>query len=79
MKAAELADDFVLAHRGGLPTVRPGGAWNSVDDGGGNVQNGGKFSKSSPTRRPAVAGRSGGPRVCNYCRGDGHWKDQCPL
>lgn len=61
----------------GFPEVPPAG--KSVDDSGGNVHNGGKFSKSSPTYKPAGAGRSGGPRVWNYCHGGGHWKDQCCL
>lgn len=50
-----------------------------MDDSGGNVQNGGKFSEFCPTCKPAVAGQSVGPRVCKYCRGGSHWKDQCPL
>lgn len=48
-------------------------------DDGGLMSTMGGIGESSPTRRPAVARWSGGPRVCNYCCGDSHWKDQCPL
>lgn len=38
-------------------------------------------AKSSPgsSRKPAFTGRPVGARVCNYCHGERHWKDQCPL
>lgn len=70
IKAAQLADDFVLTHQSfgsGVPPVSGG------DVRGKNVMFG------AVCKNPPRAGRSREADVCHYCRNVGHWKDKCPL
>ena len=74
LKAAELADDFVLTHQSSL-----GDAQRRASSYGNS-----RYSAQLPTSGPSQAfkasrGRYEGGRVCNYCQGAGHWKDQCPV
>lgn len=39
----------------------------------------GRFSKSGPARGASASVRPGRSSLCNFCHGEGHWKDQCPL
>lgn len=74
LKAAQLADDYVLTHQGRALGVRSGVSWDS----GARplVVRYGSPRKNGQPGRPA---RSRGPNVCHFCRGEGHWKDHCPL
>lgn len=70
VKAAELADDFVLTHRIFDSSVRP------VSE----VGNARAEARVDPWRKkPGRSGRSGGSDACHHCHGVGHWKDKCPL
>lgn len=73
-RAAELADDFVLTHKGSVTEKYS----RSNDNGyarGGAKSSPGSSRKFAGTGRPEVAKVD----LCHYCRGGGHWKDQCPL
>lgn len=67
-KAAELADDFVLTHKGAIgeifpPRFRPENSRQSPSFG----------TQSRPNPSKSEASR------CNYCQVSGHWKSQCPV
>ena len=72
LKAAELADDFLLTHKAGFTEVR-----ERVCDGTSFTR--GRFPKSGSPRGASASVRPGRSNQCNFCRGEGHWKDQCPL
>lgn len=72
LRAAESADDFLLTHRSGFAEVRE----RVGDDSSFTC---GRFSKSGPARGASALVRPGRSNLCNFCRGEGHWKDQCPL
>ncbi|XP_034054293.1 uncharacterized protein LOC117534224 isoform X2 [Gymnodraco acuticeps] len=76
-RAAELADDFVLTHKGSFAEKYSRGDWKRGEDNGDARA---KFSPGS-SRRFAGTGRPKGAKVdqCHYCKGGGHWKEQCPL
>ncbi|XP_034078707.1 uncharacterized protein LOC117550381 isoform X2 [Gymnodraco acuticeps] len=76
-RAAELADDFVLTHKGSFVEKYSRGDWKRGEDNGDARA---KFSPGS-SRRFAGTGRPEGAKVdqCHYCKGGGHWKEQCPL
>ncbi|XP_034062115.1 uncharacterized protein LOC117539871 [Gymnodraco acuticeps] len=76
-RAAELADDFVLTHKGSFAEKYSRGDWKRGEDNGDARA---KFSPGS-SRRFAGTGRPEGAKVdqCHYCKGGGHWKEQCPL
>ncbi|KAJ4920941.1 hypothetical protein JOQ06_023085 [Pogonophryne albipinna] len=78
-RAAELADDFVLTHKGSFTEKYSRGDWKRGEDNG-YARGGAKFSPGS-SRRFVGPGRSEGARVgqCHYCREEGHWKERCPL
>ena len=79
LRAAELADDFVLTHKGSFTEKCARGDWTRGDDNG-YARGGAKFSPGSP-RRFEGPGRPEGASVgqCHYCKEEGHWKEQCPL
>lgn len=56
-KAAELADDYVLMHKGRFELQK-------------TDQNIGEKVDRTPRYSSLI---------CNYCRGKGHWKDECPV
>lgn len=71
LKAAELADEFLLTHK----TWGQEGRERLTDTSFPRT----RFSKAEPpgsTFPPMCPRRS---NRCNFCRGEGHWKDQCPL
>ena len=72
LKAAELADDFLLTHRFGFAEVR-----ERVGDDSSFTR--GRFSESGPARGASASLRPRRSDLCNFCHGEGHWKDQCPL
>uniref|UniRef100_A0A667ZMH0 Integrase catalytic domain-containing protein n=1 Tax=Myripristis murdjan TaxID=586833 RepID=A0A667ZMH0_9TELE len=72
LRAAELADDFLLTHRSGFAGVR-----ERVGDDSSFTR--GRFSKSGLARGASASVRPGRSNLCNFCHGEGHWKDQCPL
>lgn len=59
--------------------MRSGAEWKGEDDSPVSTHGGAEFVKSGPSRKPAGTGRTGDAMLCNYCRGEGHWKDHCPL
>lgn len=76
-RAAQLADDFVLTHQGFGSGVRVGSGGKTEEPSAARPA-----FKHVPSRKQGPAGRpgrSGGSSGCHYCRGEGHWKDQCPL
>ena len=69
LRAAGLADDFVLTHRFDYERAVPRRESGDV-----------RGERSSPVRKGG--GRSGfahGADVCHHCKKVGHWKDKCPL
>lgn len=56
LKAAELADDFVLTHKVSCPQMRLGGDRKSSDENCSNFQGSVKFSKSGPSCKPVFTG-----------------------
>ena len=80
LKAAELADDFVLTHKGSFGDVCAGGDVRRRGSNYGNPRYSAQCSASGPSHAfKASRGKDEGSRVCNYCQGVGHWKDQCPV
>ncbi|KAK7884324.1 hypothetical protein WMY93_027447 [Mugilogobius chulae] len=70
VKAAQLADDFVLTHRMFNSSVRPVSGEGLAE------------ARAEVMRLDAARGssrRSGNSDVCHNCRGVGHWKNACPL
>lgn len=69
LKAAELADDYVLTHKGAVGDIFPS-RFKSA---------GSESNRQSPSFVSQNA--SNGPKSdsrCNYCQAIGHWKNQCP-
>lgn len=64
LKAAELADDFVLTHKASFVEGCSGADGKGAD----NLHSGAKLMKPGLSRKPAWAGRHESTRVCNYCR-----------
>lgn len=70
LKAAELADDFVLMHKNSYGEVRSVGDWKGNVNGSMNPRSGVEFAKPGLSRKPAWTGRQESSTVCNYCRGE---------
>ncbi|KAL2076336.1 hypothetical protein ACEWY4_028068 [Coilia grayii] len=64
-KTAELADEFILIHKGSL---------QSVGNTGVNIAQGG----NRPFPVPSASLQNLASDVCNYCHEIGHWKGDCP-
>lgn len=71
---------YVMEHRVSMVSearvlLAPFGALGYVC---GNVAHEGSYSPSS---KDCLIGKRHGPhlRICNYCQGHGHWRDECPM
>lgn len=73
VRAAQLADDFVLTHQICGSSVPP-----VVDSELSGVRRG-EVKSGAAHGNSSRLGRSRGADVCHYCRNVGHWKDRCPL
>ncbi|KAK7895222.1 hypothetical protein WMY93_020547 [Mugilogobius chulae] len=67
LKAAELADDFVLTHKGAVGGIYPAKPKPVGND----------YEPQLPSFRPSRPLRDASR--CNYCQASGHWKKQCPM
>lgn len=72
LKAAELADNFVLGHKSGCD------AFLSMKNKNGPRS---RYNAQSLSSSPAhilrgAHAKEDSNRVCNYCKGTGHWKDR---
>lgn len=82
-EAAQLADEFVLTHKGFFGDNRGRGDAVCRESSGG-VHSSGKCLSEGTAKFPVkgdrgVLGKLDSSRVCNYCSGKGHWKNECPV
>nr|XP_046229617.1 uncharacterized protein LOC124050808 isoform X1 [Scatophagus argus] len=75
-EAAALADEYVLTHRGDRVS--------RISEGGGMRRNPGRWEERPPQRPGKFEHAPRGQmcfdssKICNFCRGRGHWKADCP-
>ena len=71
LEVAVLAVDFVLMHKASFVKVCSSGDGKGAENVDASSQSGANCQK------PGLSHES--TRMCNYCCGEGHWKDQCPV